>query len=195
MLRASSGALRLYAISTRPASTATVAVFKDSLSFSTELSLHRQRRAQGSEATGREVSHGLTAKTANNRFTVLRPWYGLSTLSTRTLGYALGRSARARRQLHGQANHSTLYELSLGVPTNSAPLRAMVCCSLCVRTAPARGLLPSATAPKSGSRPRTTGPAVPMLADAIGACRTLRPCGQGGRRARAVERERVGVPV
>ena len=42
---------------------------------------------------------------------------------------------------------------------------------------------------------RTTGPAVPMLADAIGACRTLRPCGQGGRRARAVERERVGVPV
>ena len=58
MLRASSGALRLYAISTRPASTATVAVFKDSLSFSTELSLHRQRRARGSEATGREVSHG-----------------------------------------------------------------------------------------------------------------------------------------
>ena len=58
MMRASSGALRLYAISTRPASTATVAVFKDSLSFSTELSLHRQRRARGSEATGREVSHG-----------------------------------------------------------------------------------------------------------------------------------------
>ena len=80
MLRASSGALRLCAISTRPASTATVAVFKDSLSFSTELSLHRQRRAQGSEATGREVSHGLTAKTANIRFTVLSPWYGLSTL-------------------------------------------------------------------------------------------------------------------
>ena len=51
MLRASSGALRLYAISTRPASTATVAIFKDSLSFSTELSLHRQRRARGSEAT------------------------------------------------------------------------------------------------------------------------------------------------
>ena len=102
MLRASSGALRLYAISTRPASTATVAVFKDSLSFSTELSLHRQRRAQGSEATGREVSHGLTAKTANNRFTVLRPWYGLSTLSTRTLGYALGRSGSARRDTHGQ---------------------------------------------------------------------------------------------
>ena len=42
---------------------------------------------------------------------------------------------------------------------------------------------------------RTTGPAVPMLADAIGSCRTLRPCGQGGPRARAVDRERVGVPV
>ena len=38
MMRASSGARRLYAISTRPASTAAGAVFKDSLSFSTELS-------------------------------------------------------------------------------------------------------------------------------------------------------------
>ena len=108
MLRASSGALRLYAISTRPASTVAGTAFKDSLSFSTELSLHRQRRARGSEATGREVSHGSTAKTANLRFTVLRPWYELSTLSMRTLGYALGRSGGARRDLHGQANHSTL---------------------------------------------------------------------------------------
>ena len=108
MLRASSGALRLCAISTRPASTATVAVFKDSLSFSTELSLHRQRRARGSEATGREVSHGLTAKTANIRFTVLRPWYGLSTLSMRTLGYALGRSGEARRDLPGFLTLGTL---------------------------------------------------------------------------------------
>ena len=108
MLRASSGALRLYAISTRPASTATVAVFKDSLSFSTELSLHRQRRARGPEATGREVSHGSTAKTANSRFTVLSPWYGLSTLSMRTLGYALGRSGSARRDMRVQPNHSSL---------------------------------------------------------------------------------------
>ena len=46
MPRASSGALRLYAISTRPASTAAGAVFKDSLSFSTELSLHRRRPAR-----------------------------------------------------------------------------------------------------------------------------------------------------
>ena len=87
------------------------------------------------------------------------------------------------------------YEVSLSVPTNSAPLRAMVCCSLCVRTAPARGLLPSAAAPKNGSRPRTTGPAVPMLADAIGACRTLRRCGQGGAKAIAAARESVGAPL
>ena len=72
MLRASSGARRLYAISTRRASTATGAVFKDSLSFSTELSLHRLRRARRSTTTGRDVSHGSTAKTANIRFTVLR---------------------------------------------------------------------------------------------------------------------------
>ena len=101
MMRASSGARRLYAISTRPASTAAGAVFKDSLSFSTEQSLHRQRPARSSEATGREVSHGSTAKTANDRFTVLRPWYELSTLSIRTVGYALGRSGSARRDLPG----------------------------------------------------------------------------------------------
>ena len=75
MLRASSGARRLYAISTRPASTVAGTVFKDSLSFSTELSLHRRRRARGSTTTGRDVSHGLTAKTAKLRFTVLRPCY------------------------------------------------------------------------------------------------------------------------
>ena len=40
---------------------------------------------------------------------------------------------------------------------------------------------------------RTTGPAVPMLADAIGACRTLRPCGQGGYKARAAARECLGA--
>ena len=40
MMCTSSGARRLYAIRTRPASTATVAVFKGSLSFSTEQSSH-----------------------------------------------------------------------------------------------------------------------------------------------------------
>ncbi|MDC0525944.1 hypothetical protein OAO87_03000 [bacterium] len=58
MLRASSGAHRLCAISIRPASTAAGAVFKDSLAFSTEQSLHRQRPARDSTTTGRGVSHG-----------------------------------------------------------------------------------------------------------------------------------------
>jgi hypothetical protein len=39
-----------------------------------------------------------------------------------------------------------------------------------------------------------TGPAVPVLTDAIGACRILRPCGQGGHRARAAAAERLGAP-
>ena len=46
MLRAPSGARRLYVISIRPDSTATGAVFKDSLSFSTEQSLHRETGQQ-----------------------------------------------------------------------------------------------------------------------------------------------------
>ena len=87
------------------------------------------------------------------------------------------------------------YEVSLSVPTNSAPLRAMVCCSLCVRAAPARGLLLSAAARENGSGRCTTGPAVPVLADTIGACRTLRLGGEGGARARAAAREGVGVPL
>ena len=109
MMRASSGARRLYAISTRPASTAAGAVFKDSLSFSTELSLHRRRPARGSEVTGRVVSHGSTSKMANGRFTVVRPWYELYTVSMPTLGYARGQSGSARRDTHGQLNISTLY--------------------------------------------------------------------------------------
>ena len=87
MLRASSGARRLYAISIRPASTAAGAVFKDSLSFSTEQSLHRRRPARGSTTTGRDMSHGSNGGNGQHiRFTVLCPWYGLSTLSMRTLG-------------------------------------------------------------------------------------------------------------
>ena len=101
MMRASSGALWLYAISIRPASNAAGTVFKDSLSLSTEQSLHRRRPARGSTTTGRDVSHGSTAKTASLRFTVLRPWYGLSTLSMRTLSYALGRSGNAATPSRG----------------------------------------------------------------------------------------------
>ena len=85
-------------------------------------------------------------------------------------------------------------EVSSSVPNNSAPLRAMPCCSLCACAAPARGLLPSVAAQKIGPNKRTTGQAVPVLADAIGASRTLRPCGQGGGTARAAARERLGAP-
>ena len=58
-------------------------------------------------------------------------------------------------------------EVSWSLLTNSAPLRAMVCSYFRVCAAPACGLLPSAAAPKSGPHARTTGPAVPVLADAI----------------------------
>ena len=89
----------------------------------------------------------------------------------------------------------TPWKVSWCVPNNSPPLRAMPCCYLCVCAAPACGLLPSAAAPKSGPHARTTGPAVPMLADAIGGGGTLRLGGEGGHSARAVARERVGVPL
>ena len=89
----------------------------------------------------------------------------------------------------------TPWKVSWNVPTNSATLRAMVRCSLCVRAAPARGLLLSAAARENGSGRCTTGPAVPVLADTIGACRTLRLGGEGGARARAAAREGVGVPL
>jgi len=90
MLRASSGARRLHAIITRPASTAAGSIFKDSLSFSTELSLHRRRPARRSMATGRDASHGFTAKVVNDRFTVMSLGYDLTTLLKRTLSYAFG---------------------------------------------------------------------------------------------------------
>ena len=61
MLRASSGALRLYAISTQPASTAATTVFKDSLSFSyldRAVTSPSASSTRGSTTTGRDVSHG-----------------------------------------------------------------------------------------------------------------------------------------
>ena len=88
----------------------------------------------------------------------------------------------------------TPYKVSWSVPNNSATLRSMVCSFRCLPAAPAWGLLSSAAAPTSGPHARTTGPAVPMLADAIGGGGTLRLGGEGGHSARAVARERVGVP-
>ena len=89
---------------------------------------------------------------------------------------------------------ATPCEVSWSVPNNSVTLRSMLCSFCCLPAAPACGLLPSAAAQKSGPHARTTGPAVPMLADAIGGGGTLRLGGEGGHSARAVARERVGVP-
>ncbi|MDC0525531.1 hypothetical protein OAO87_00935 [bacterium] len=87
----------------------------------------------------------------------------------------------------------TPYKVSWSVPNNSATLRSMVRSFRCLPAAPACGLLPSAAA-QSGPHARTTDPAVPVLADASGACRTLRPCGQGGGTSRAAARERACAP-
>ena len=83
----------------------------------------------------------------------------------------------------------TPWKVSWCVPNNSPPLRAMPCCSLCVCAAPMRGLLPSAAAAKSGSGRCTTGPTVPVLADAIEGGGTLRLGGEGGYGARAAAPE------
>ena len=108
MLRASSGADRLYAISTRPDSTAVGSVFKDSLSFSTVQSLHCQQSARRSMTTGRAVMHGFSAEVPNHRLTVVGPRYELTTVLRKRVTYALGRCGSARRDLHGQLSHSTL---------------------------------------------------------------------------------------
>ena len=82
---------------------------------------------------------------------------------------------------------------SVSVPPNQRTLRAMVLCLCCLLAARVLGLLISASAGKSGDQPRTTGPAVPVLADAIGACRTRLRGGGGGFRARAAAPERAGA--
>ena len=64
-------------------------------------------------ATGRDVSHGSATKTANTRFTVLRPCYELVTLLRTTIVYAMGRSGRARRDLPGFLAAETLYGFAL----------------------------------------------------------------------------------
>ena len=74
---------------------------------------------------------------------------------------------------------------SVSVPPNQRTLRAMVLCLCCLLAARVLGLLISASAGKSGDQPRTTGPAVPVLADAIGGGETLRLGGGGGHSATA----------
>ena len=101
MMRASSCARRLYAINTRPASTTAGATFNEGFALVLDRAVTHstpsgRRPARGSEATGRVVSHGLFGETGQQAFTVVRPWYGLSTLSMTTLGYARGPSDGGR---------------------------------------------------------------------------------------------------
>ena len=67
------------------------------------------RLSRSSVTTGGAAGDGLSAKVDSHRFTTLRTCYELTTLLRRTLTYALGRSGRARRDLHGQLTDSTLY--------------------------------------------------------------------------------------
>ena len=109
MLRASSGALRLYAISTRPASTATSAVFKDSLSrldravtspsaSSTRFHDYRQRRESWLNGeTGQHPLHSIAS--------VVRTLYSINE-NTRL---------RAGTERHCRAAHR-------GPPTHPYPL-------------------------------------------------------------------------
>ena len=69
---------------------------------------HLMRKRRRSAATVRAACYGSSTKVDNHRFTVVSPWYELTTLLMRTLNYALGRSGRARRDLHGQLSHITL---------------------------------------------------------------------------------------
>ena len=70
---------------------------------------HLMRKQRRSAAPVRAECYGSSTKVDNHRFTVVGPCYELTTLLRRTLIYLLGRSGRARRDMGGQPNHSTLY--------------------------------------------------------------------------------------
>jgi hypothetical protein len=72
---------------------------------------HLMRKRSGSATTVRAECYGYSTKVVNHRFTVVPPCYELTTVLRRTLIYALGRSDRARRDLHGQLSNSSLYPL------------------------------------------------------------------------------------
>ena len=69
---------------------------------------HLMRKRSGSATTVRAECYGSSTKVVNHRFTVVPTCYELTTVLRRTLTYALGRSDRARRDLHGQLSHSSL---------------------------------------------------------------------------------------
>ena len=70
---------------------------------------HLMRKRRRSATTVRAECYGCSTKVDNHRFTVVPPYYELTTLLRRTLTYALGWSGIARRDLHGQATDSSLY--------------------------------------------------------------------------------------
>ena len=89
----------------------------------------------------------------------------------------------------------TSCKVSWSVPLNSVALRSMTRCSCCLPAAGALGLLSSASRGKSGDHSCTAGPAVPMLADTIGACSTRLRGGEGGYKAREAAPECTGAPL
>jgi hypothetical protein len=68
---------------------------------------HLMRKRRRSTTTVRAACYGSSTKVDNHRFTVVAPWYELTTLLRRTLIYTLGRSGSARRDLHGQLSNSS----------------------------------------------------------------------------------------
>ena len=109
-LSAAMNAQMLHVIAIWSGSTTAGATFKDSLSFSTEYSLHRRLARASSTLTGRAADYGCRSDLVNHRFTTLRSCSKLFSLLMRTLTYALGRSGRARRKAPGFLRTGTLYD-------------------------------------------------------------------------------------
>ena len=104
----------LHAVTIRSRTLAAAAISKGSASLMTELMTARLALIEVLDgyrdlSTVRATGDGYSAKVANHRFTVLPPCYELITLLMRTLTYTRGQSGSARRDLHGQANDSSLY--------------------------------------------------------------------------------------
>ena len=71
-LSAAMNAQLLHVIAIWSGSTAAGATFKDSLSFSTEYSLHRRLGPESSTLTGRAADYGCRSELVNHRLTTLR---------------------------------------------------------------------------------------------------------------------------
>ena len=106
--RASSEACMMHTVATRSRATATAAILKGPSCFFTDIMMAPHAVDDSLATTVREACDGFRAEVDNHRFSVLPLCYGLTTVLRRTLTYALGRSGRARRDLHGQLTHSSL---------------------------------------------------------------------------------------